>query len=438
MKGKAQLILTDPDSGRVIKHVEENNMATNAIQRIFDIPQLAVLRNNSGELYNNFMPIYKYLISGLVMMGNNVDENPDNFMISKDSIFIGSAGSEYTGTLSTRGTLNKSQSGEIENGYRFVWDFAPEKAVGTIHCIGLTNRLFGNGGFTRQRTDGCIMINPLRMDVIINPSIEYASIKGNMLGYLDGDNTMYSVRVSGAKATIYRSRIPDCGEIRLGDCVDSFRKAEVIRQDEYQLPFSSNDYRYWSFDKVHQWLYTFNMAYNWSSKTETVKYCAIDVKTGEIKRSGNIEWSPKGYMGSPYFAVYNDSIYISDYGDMRKFSLTGEQLESFDFGSTATCAVPMISGGIKAAMVSDSLVSGQFYTYPECEPKVYIETQNYLQSLDLVNLPYVAAHSISNSEYNTIYIMLRTDYLATINNLAEPLVKTDRHALQVRYEITNE
>lgn len=437
MKGKAQLILTDPDSGRVIKYAEENNMVTNAIQRIFDIPQLGIIRGSSDEIYNGFMPIYKNLISGLVMLGNNVDENPDRFMMPDDSIFIGSAGGEYTGTLPTRGTLNKSQSGEIENGYRLVWDFAPEKAVGTIHCIGLTNRLFGNGGFTRQKTDGRIMVNPHKIELTGGANLEYASIKGTLLGYLDGDNIMYSVIVDRAKATIYRCRIPDCAAIRLEDCMDSFRDTEIIRKDEYTLPISVNDYRNWAFDKGHKWLYVFNITYSSSTGVETVEYCAIDVKTGETKQTGEIKWSPKKYTGLCYFAVCDNKIYISEYGDMRAFSLAGQQLETIDFGSTVTSAIPMFSGGRKSVLVTDNSIGGQYYTYLEHEPMVYVESSSFLQSLDLINLPYVVAYNIAKSESNTSYIMLRTDYLATINNLAEPLVKTNRHALQVRYEITN-
>ena len=51
--------------------------------------------------------------------------------------------------------------------------------------------------------------------------------------------------------------------------------------------------------------------------------------------------------------------------------------------------------------------------------------------------PYCLASYNANTT-GIVYIMLRTDYLATINNLASPLEKTDQHALQVRYEITNE
>lgn len=439
MKGKAQLILTDPDSGRVIKRVEENNMVTNAIQRIFNVPQQAVLRGNSGEIYNGFMPIYKSLISGLVMLGNNVDENPDKFMIPENSIFVGTAGSEYTGTLSTRGTLNLSQSGEIENGYRFVWDFAPEKAVGTIRCIGLTSNTFGNCGFIRQMSDGYIMVNPHRIDILNNNMyLEYAYIIGTLLGYLDGDNIMYSVIVEGTNATIYRSRMPDCSAIRLEDCEESFRKMKIISQDEYTLPIYADNYESWAFDKSHLCLYVFSTAYDWSTETENIKYCAIDVRTGETKRTGEINWSPKNYTGSHYYAVCDNKIYISEYGDMRVFSLTGEQLEDIGFDSDVISAIPIFSGGKKAALVVDGLVGGQYYTCLESESRVYIESPNYLQALDLVSLPYVVAYNIGRSESNMALIMLRTDYLATINNLAEPLVKTDRHALQVRYEITNE
>lgn len=439
MKGKAQLILTDPDSGRVIKRVEESNMVTNAIQRIFDIPQVGILRGDSCQMYSGFMPIYKNLMSGLIMLGNNVNENPDKFMIPDDSIFVGSAGTEYTGTLSTRGTLNTSQSGEIENGYRFVWDFAPEKAVGTINCIGLTNVLFGNGGFDLQRTDGYIMVNPQDFDFIGRSNPEYASVKGTPLGYLDGNDTMYSVIVYQNTATVYQCRIPDCGAIRLEDCEESFYDTKVIRKDEYSLPIYANSYRSWAFDKENNWLYVFNASYSYYTETETVEYCAIDIKTGKTKKTGEINWSPKSSTGLCYYAVCDNKIYISEHGDMRAFSLSGEQLEAIDFGpETVTSAIPMFSGGRKSVLIEDSSIGGRHYTYLGREPKIFIESPDYLQSLDWLKLPYVVSYNISDYETNTLYIMLRTDYLATINNLAEPLVKTDRHALQVRYEITNE
>lgn len=437
MKGKAQLILTDPDSGRVIKRVEESNMVTNAIQRIFDVPKQAILRGSSGETYNGFMPIYKYLMSGLVMLGNNIDENPDSFMIPEDSIFVGSAGSSYTGTSPTRGTLNASQSGEIDGGYRFVWDFAPEKAIGTIRCIGLTGLWFGNAAFTREKQDGNILMNPINMGNVDSSSrLEYFTVKGTILGYLDGGQTLYSVYVYRDKTTIYRCRVPDYNALKIGDSISGFQNMEIVRKDEYTLPFVVNDYRNCAFDRANGLEYYFNISYNSSTKIENVKFCALDVRTGEVRREGSFGWSPKTHSSITYFAIHDSRIYISEYGDMRTFNMNGEQLEAYDFGNVFA-VIPNFSYSGKSVLVNDSS-SNYYHTFFKRKPMVFVRSLGLLQSTDYMSLPYVLTYSSSNAESNPAHIMLRSDYLATINNLAEPLVKTDRHALQVRYEITND
>lgn len=437
MKGKAQLILTDPDSGRVVKRVEESNMVTNAIQRIFDIPKQAILRGNSSEMYNGFMPIYKYLMSGLVMLGNNIDENPDKFMIPEDSVFVGLAGSTYTGTAPARGTMNQSQSGEIDNGYRFVWDFAPEKAIGTIRCIGLTSLWFGNAAFTREKQDGSILMNPIIMGTPDSTArVEYFYTKGTILGYPDGGQILYSMYVSRDKTTIYRYRVPDYNALRINEAISDFRNMEIVRKDEYTLPFIVTDYRCCAYDKANKWEYYFNISYNSSAKIENVKFCALDIRTGEIKRDGSFSWTPKSHTSTVYFGIHQNKIYVSENGDMRAFNTNGEQVEAYDFGNVAG-VIPNFSYSSKSALVIDNATSSCFYTYFKHDPMVYIRTPNILQSADYMSLPYVMVYNISNSDTNVAQIMLRSDYLATINNLAEPLVKTDRHALQVRYEITN-
>lgn len=438
MKGKAQLILTDPDSGCVVKRVEESNMVTNAIQRIFEIPKQAILRGNSSEMYNGFMPIYKYLMSGLVMLGNNIDENPDRFMIPEDSVFIGLAGSAYTGTAPARGTLNASQSGEIDGGYRFVWDFAPEKAIGTIRCIGLTSLWFGNAAFTREKQDGSILMNPVVMtNADSSTRVEYFYTRGTLLGYPDGGQILYSMYVNREKTIIYRCRVPDYNALRVNEAISDFRNMEIVRKDEYTLPFAATDYRSCAYDKSNKWEYYFNISYNSSTKIENVKFCALDIRTGEIKREGSFSWTPKTHAITTYFGIHENKIYVSEYGDMRVFSMSGEQLESYFFENASSVA-PNFSYSGKTVLVVDTSLNNCFYTYFKRDPMVSIRTPNNLQSADYMSLPYVLIYNKSNSETNAAQIMLRSDYLATINNLAEPLVKTDRHALQVRYEITND
>ena len=54
--------------------------------------------------------------------------------------------------------------------------------------------------------------------------------------------------------------------------------------------------------------------------------------------------------------------------------------------------------------------------------------------------PYYAATIMTNLtriyDYNP-YLVLAGNYLATINNLSEPIEKTSEHTLKITYDITN-
>ena len=59
-----------------------------------------------------------------------------------------------------------------------------------------------------------------------------------------------------------------------------------------------------------------------------------------------------------------------------------------------------------------------------------------------VALPYVMMSGIDSfpsleSASQNPYLGMISSYFATINNLSEPLVKTNEHALKITYDITN-
>lgn len=436
MKGKAQLILTDPDSGRVVKHIEESNMVTNAVQRIFEIPQIAIMRGNASEIFGGLMPIYKYLVSGLVMLGENVAEDADNFMFPENSAIIGSAGTEYTGTAPTRGTLNLSQSGETDNGYRFVWDFAPEKAVGTIRCIGLTNLWSGNGVFNREVGGGSLLVNPYSISGGgYLPDFFYT--KRLLLGQLDGNQTVYSARIGVYSVTIYRCKLPDCGAVGIKNSINDFLVPELLREDTYTIPIWPNDESYWAFDRATGLMYVFSARYS-DTGAEIVNYCSVNVKNGEIRHEGEFSWTSEIFSRGTSFAVHNDLIYVSKGGDCRVFNLNDTEVDAYKFEGADNLKI-MFSGGKKFVTFRNSATGQVLFTYLSHDPKFFVPTPDYYQICSGVNMPYVYVYDrLYYPEFICYKLMLRTDYLATINNLAEPLVKTDRHALQVRYEITND
>ena len=75
MHGKATLILTDKDTGRVVKQIEEHNMMTNALSNLFNLPPLIAYDTSSKYLFNGFLPMYNHALKGLVLFSENIPEN---------------------------------------------------------------------------------------------------------------------------------------------------------------------------------------------------------------------------------------------------------------------------------------------------------------------------------------------------------------------------
>ena len=83
----------------------------------------------------------------IMLFDENIEENPEIIFKPVNVNIVGHAGSAYSGTNVMRGSYNTNESGEIENGYRHVWDFGTDKANGTIKCLSLTSLNGGNNAY---------------------------------------------------------------------------------------------------------------------------------------------------------------------------------------------------------------------------------------------------------------------------------------------------
>ena len=215
MHGKATLILTDKDTGRVVERVEEHNMVTNALNSIFSLPQISAFYSSSRKVFNGYLPMYSNILKGLVLFDETIPENANDYMLGGKYSVLATAGDEYSGTDAMRGSFNASSSGEIENGYRFVWDFAPEKAVGTIKALSLTNRLLGNrGNLSLAGADSAYMINPSDLaNSGYNSNVPLLSGSGAFF-LQKGKGTFYSYSTATNAIKIMKYRIYRVWELR--------------------------------------------------------------------------------------------------------------------------------------------------------------------------------------------------------------------------------
>lgn len=435
MHGKATLILTDKDTGRVVKQIEEHNMVTNALNNIFSLPPQIAYDKSSKHIFDGFLPMYENTLKGLVLFSETIPENANDYMLGGKYPVLATAGDAYSGTDAMRGTFNASSSGEIENGYRFVWDFAPEKAVGTIKALSLTNRLLGNrGNLSLAGADSSYMINPSDLANGSNNS-SVPLLNGTGTFFLQkGKNTFYSYVTGNPFIKILRYRIPDPLGLKICDTTSGVLENET----QINLGFATSTNTSQAFyDPKTERLYCGLFTYETVNSVRYFKYryAVINPVTCEKDYETDYITTNVPHYANAKFAFYNGKMYVFDSNFIIYVcSLSGAIESTINLGLNAINGFLTIDGKLAVDCKFTSSGRRSIYIFDEPNTPLMQYTSAYRPiETDMVKPPYCLA-----GYGTTIYIMLRTDYLATINNLSSPLEKTDQHALQVRYEITNE
>lgn len=143
IRGITRLILEDVVT-RKRTVIEESNMVTAAINKIFDSNYLGIMD------YNHIMPLTK-LFGGLFMFWDNLTENSENIYppsqgSNKLTGFAGqtshSSANPYRGNPNGAASVYDPANGHV----KFVWDFLLEQGNGTISAVCLTSAAAGDVG----------------------------------------------------------------------------------------------------------------------------------------------------------------------------------------------------------------------------------------------------------------------------------------------------
>ncbi len=440
MEGKATFILTDKYTKKPVKEITEHNLVTKALEKVIFPPPIARITMGSSNFSDIYFPACNKLLGGIVLLGNTLPEDENKFMLPPDVIPVGAAGKEYTGTNPYRGTFNISMSGPIENGYRLVWDFAPEKANGVIKCVGLTNYCFGNAAFLRSTEfDCCVSTCPVNMGQNL-PAPLLTSIIGRYYGQSEGTR-FYSLEYTPNtyKLTLYESEISDPRSIRVGDSVNDFKTAKIVSQKELEVPamlLSGTSYSYCREDGC-LYLLSYNYRYVSPNYNYTFSLMKVDAKTGTFLGMSNFNFTHDVGFGGFTSAVKDGKLFLAGSGIYATLFVidiaSGSIISQRYLTSSASYTMYELDGyiiGLEGTSSHYYKNYMEYADYPILHGSPTPETAS-----DLVPAPYVLRQYYDNTRTN-FYLMLRTDYLATINNLSTPIEKTDRHALQIRYELT--
>lgn len=147
LKGHTKIQLFDAKTGELVQETNDDNMVTNAISRLINPPLDFLVGDVSlNAVLSKTLPIQTVGMGGVMVFSNKIEEDPNHVFASNSDVSIGHAGSAYSGTNTKRGTYNANESKALSNGYRNVWDFGTDRANGDISCVCLTSKIGGDTG----------------------------------------------------------------------------------------------------------------------------------------------------------------------------------------------------------------------------------------------------------------------------------------------------
>lgn len=443
MKGKATIILSDAKTGKVVKQMEEHNLVTNAISNIFNPPHSALVHGfDYSTLFTKGLPIWKDLLGGIVLLGNTETENADNIMLGKNIVPVATAGSEYAGSCTMRGTLNLNESYATDNGYHFTWDFGTDKANGTISCVCLTNRKFGDSGFGADgnATNAFMLIAPNMINSDSSSGNSTMTVEkgyGQYVGTYEDGLHVYMYFNGDGNVELRRYKGFDTSAVKINDTTGLASVSLPVSVTTVPIGMTLANESNYFVDQTTKTVYLFasTCESNTAAGTTTITYTAVDIMAGTA--SSRTVTLDRSIYYSAVGAVFDGHIFMQSNDGLYEFTESGASVRKHEVSNSANMAFAVIDDVLVVRLNSGY---SKFISWNDNEFRT--GHGDHLTAGKFPR-PYVAVATRSGhaqgaaSTGNIMRLALATWYKATINNLSSPVTKTSEHTLKIVYDITN-
>ena len=461
LKGTAVIELTDVNTSEVETYVEEN-MVTNAVNNILGLNPMAIFYceadYNTGLVWtDNLLPICPNMIGGILLFSKALEEDVDNIYVSSDNLPVAYASNDVNSTANTaRGSMNLTESKQLDNGYKFVWEFTASQGNGTIAAIGLTSALGGQNGFGSSVADASTFLQLKEVDLgnlsTANQLVFFEAVEVDF-----EKDILYSITFEDSAVRVRKVRVP-IFSIGLNEKTDdtTFTVLEdkaittstfeflgdytlygefMDGQDGYWYGFSNEENS--SGDATMVWVKISKEDYSIEEETWTLSNAYLMAVGNRDTTSTYPERVIQCCMrdGYLYVPAYNKKgIYKINVNNSADVTL-------IEFGFTSGWK-PLCESGtceIYMTLIGDLIVGGDFQINAD---DTVIKTKGNTK-LNHAATPLFQYKNFLlgwggsyGSEYRTMYLL--TPYLATINNLTSAVVKTTDKTMKITYTLTEE
>lgn len=461
-KGKSTIELRNAETGELEQRVEDENMVTNAVYNLINqsnlIDRTKTTISNISMLLN---PLLQNCFSGLLLFEKSIAEDKNLIFPLPGNLTVGHAYDSTVAPDTFLGTINTTESKEINNGkgYRYVWDFPTDRGNGTIRSVALTS---GSGGLCGLRVSE---VTNLNTSLFTSPSnLKGSSVAGipeyNAFSYLICDapegytaigelrpNQFVSLKTSnGATGADFYITTPQ----KVMGLVEGYRYLHERKQVATTVKMVSADAVTIYDGKLYS-LYVYDnkidVAVFDCSTLELVKEETLTVQDANFYPTSScnvkINCFYKGFyyvLGSDVMTIYKiNAEDISDYS--TPFSLPVKQITGY----------PPDRSYFKTSIIGDKLYIHMDFRFTSIQWHFYCVENDELIRLPVKvgssnSYPYLPVHFSEGKTIKPPYIIacrdnhfklcIYTAFLSTINNLSTPVVKNETQTMKVTYEIT--
>lgn len=472
LKGETIIELTDVKSGKVEVH-KDTNMVTNALTDIINMPMKMMRYYNAYESDDKFFPVISKLIGGVVLFPDTLEEDADSYYAPYNVDATGFAGAVVnSGTNKRRGSRNENETERITDdqghpiGYKFVWDFATSQANGDIACVCLTHPTAGYNWYgCDDGTGRNVLISEFSEDTT-SQSVQLSNSRPCVVGtwrYMDPDTgCIYSVqnRSDGKGWDFYKSNMVNgVSPVKLFDNRTAWDRA-TKDSNNYRyaftapLPEKADTSEFWNLVNnggsvgicpwKKDWLYLVCCTGN-SSGTAKVAWAKINMKTGEWTEG---LWSAvSAFLSAPADRMVANGDYVYILSNNKKGFYKININNPADVSLIAapdgfTLADALINKLPNGVIIGSNYYMANDVIWKCANGRVGVTDTNHAA---VGNGPYMIGGSFDNSKisYSSNYrdnitrrLILCPQYLATINNLSQPVTKTADKTMKITYTIT--
>lgn len=485
LKGKSKIQLFDAKSGIKQAEFENKNLITNAVSKILNTDDSAGLWRHAQSYYGtteNYgtdssfnplktaCPLSTNTLGGVFLFGDAITENANTLMPPANTEVIGYAGGNYSSNDTYRGAYNTNESGVITDdqgnvtGYRHVWDFATDKANGTIKCLGLTSQHGGNFGLKANLSGETIppytygYFGGANTYVTPNFNTNVAKFtstnRGSVLHIAKNANGTVTLIKRGItdNTKIYKVTLRPTSQIKLTAAYN-----EVI-EDTVLISGVAQYARAYVYNNVIHEILATGGSTTITHKTYSLAGALLNTVTVTAPSAVFVN------MSAPNMPFYFNGYYYytpaTATTTLVKCTAAGEQISQITIPDTTKpyLAGVHINEGLNQAEIFYRETGSYVTTNSLCilapddtmsivcgYNDVGTATAlggNYMQFISsdptepFAYLAYGYTTNTSAESYNDIVCLLDMRYLASINNLATAVTKTSAQVMKVTYELT--